>query len=144
MPCALLVAATFVAPVAASAGLTRVQASGRAGVAVSKACHRKGADAAAKELVRTAQVAAETIATDNGGSYARVSPATIHTEEKLIPITPREGRQWAGAYLLSASGTSDSFVVTSRASNGNTFSVRRSSDGEIVQLAKVCGTIRHW
>src|SRR5438067_12109276 len=46
----------------------------------------KANDASAKELARTAQTTAETIATDNGGSYATVTPTTLNSTEASIPI----------------------------------------------------------
>jgi type IV pilus assembly protein PilA len=47
----------------------------------------KANDAQAKELVRTAQTTAETIATDNGGSYKEVSKTKINEYEKSIPTS---------------------------------------------------------
>src|SRR5579864_6513379 len=44
----------------------------------------KANDAAAKELAHTAQVAAETIATDNAGSYGTVSLLTLNQYESTI------------------------------------------------------------
>ncbi|HEX3693529.1 MAG TPA: type II secretion system protein [Solirubrobacteraceae bacterium] len=46
----------------------------------------KANDSQAKELARTAQTTAETIATDNGGSYAKVELAEVEKYEKSIPI----------------------------------------------------------
>ena len=40
--------------------------------------------AQAKELVRTAQTTAESIATDNDGNYEKVSPAELHVIEPAI------------------------------------------------------------
>ena len=42
----------------------------------------KAVDAGAKTLVNTAETTAETIATDNAGSYATVSTTTLHEYEK--------------------------------------------------------------
>jgi type IV pilus assembly protein PilA len=47
----------------------------------------KANDAQAKELVRTAQTTAETIGTDNNGSYKEVTKAKINEIEKSIPIS---------------------------------------------------------
>src|SRR5271168_4232035 len=44
----------------------------------------KAYDASAKELARTAQTTAETIGTDNGGSYANVTQANLNTYESTI------------------------------------------------------------
>src|SRR5690242_21080827 len=56
----------------------------------------KANDASAKELARTAQTTAETIATDNNGSYATITgTAALSAIEKSIPTTEVNG----AAYL---------------------------------------------
>ncbi len=47
----------------------------------------KANDASAKELARTAQTTAETIATENSGSYAEVSIEKLGEVEKTIPVS---------------------------------------------------------
>ena len=44
----------------------------------------KASDSSAKEMAHTGQVAAETIATDNNGSYLTVSPTTLNGIDKSI------------------------------------------------------------
>src|ERR1700681_3871368 len=46
----------------------------------------KASDAAAKELAHSAQVVAETIATDNAGSYALLTPTLLNTYESTIQL----------------------------------------------------------
>ena len=53
----------------------------------------KANDASAKELVRTAQTAAETYATDHNGDYSTVSTATLNAAEPSIPIA-NAGNAW--------------------------------------------------
>src|SRR5256885_13438003 len=60
----------------------------------------KANDASAKELARTAQTTAETIATDNNGSYATVTPASLNALEKSIPLAEVNG----AAYLSAGEG----------------------------------------
>ena len=60
----------------------------------------KANDASAKELARTAQTTAETIATDHNGSYTTVSPTTLNAAEASIPIVSGNN-----AWLSAASGT---------------------------------------
>jgi hypothetical protein len=95
----------------------------------------------ARQLALTAEAAVVTIAAEHRGSYTRVSPRTIHSTEPSVPITRRAAA--GGAYLLSASGTSDSYMLTVQASDGDTFSVR-SDDGSITQSARECGVQRRW
>ena len=44
----------------------------------------KASDSSAKEMAHTAQVSAETIATDNNGSYTTVSPVTLNAIDSSI------------------------------------------------------------
>ena len=83
----------------------------------------KGDDAEAKSVVVTASRALETCATDNNGSYANCSAATLQDIESTL--------RDAGARLSIASGASDySVIVTSkRDSNTVTFTLSRSSNG---------------
>jgi hypothetical protein len=140
---ALVVAAALAVPDGAAARKNTQQLSSIA--VAADVCHLRGINAAAKELARTAQTAAETVATDYEGSYVRVSLATLHAYEPLIPITPREGRRYgSGAYLVTATGTENSYIVTARAANGNRFSVAREQSGEIVRVGRVCGARHSW
>src|SRR5436305_5857500 len=69
----------------------------------------KANDASAKELARTAQTTAETIAPDNNGRYATIEgPASLSAVEKSIPTTEVAG----AAYLSAAEGTGTTYSVT--------------------------------
>ena len=87
----------------------------------------KANDASAKELVRTAQTTAETIATENAGSYATVSLASLHNIEKSIPLAEVNN----SAYLSGAESTANSYSVTAsaNASSGDTFTISRDENG---------------
>jgi hypothetical protein len=96
-------------------------------------------------LARDAEVAAETLATDHQGTYTSVSPRTLHAILPVIPITPEQARrEHEGAYLISASGTTSSYVLTTRSQNGDTYTIRKSSSGSIERYARVCGKARNW
>jgi type IV pilus assembly protein PilA len=90
----------------------------------------KASDASAKELVRTAETVAETIATDNNGSYASVTQANINSVEPTVQIAAGNNN----AYLSAASGTATSYSVTATSSSGNTFTINRSNTGAITRL----------
>jgi type IV pilus assembly protein PilA len=82
----------------------------------------KARDADAKAAARTAETAAETLATDNGGKYDGANGVTVPnlqaTEQTLNDAT------------LSVSGvTDDEYTVTATSDTGNTFSISRNSDG---------------
>jgi len=112
----------------------------------AKTCHRysSAGDFDARILARTAQTGAETIATDHHGVYTTVSPATLHALESSLPISYRQAhRAHASAYLLSASGTTNSYDLTARSLNGDTYAIHASS-GIIERHARVCGKRRDW
>src|SRR5450830_380017 len=54
----------------------------------------KATDAQAKELARTAQTTADTIATDENGTYGKVSTAEIHAVEKSVLIEKSTTEAW--------------------------------------------------
>ena len=84
----------------------------------------KANDAQAKSQARTAQTAAETLATDNNGSYANTAVAALQGVEPTLNDT-------TGAKLTAASGTATTYSVTSTSSNGNTYTIARAADGTV-------------
>jgi type IV pilus assembly protein PilA len=102
----------------------------------------KADDASAKELVRTAQTVAETIATDHDGSYAGVSVTALAAVEPTISTTATT----ASAYLsdaepapTSAPGVPGNTAVNSyevtvtSVDSGDVFNIIRNSDGTVVR-----------
>jgi type IV pilus assembly protein PilA len=100
----------------------------------------KASDAAAKELAHSAQVAAETIATDHSGSYALVTPTLLNTYESTIQV----GSTPAGnAYIANpggASGTANTYTVTATSTNGDTYSISRAGNGTITRSCQNSGS----
>jgi type IV pilus assembly protein PilA len=87
----------------------------------------KANDASAKELARTAQTTAETIATDNNGSYEKVTKAELNKVEASIPIAAGGNN----AYISAASGTGTSYEVTATAATTeDTFTIK--NEGGVV------------
>ena len=84
----------------------------------------KANDASAKELARTAQTVAETIGTDNGGSYLSVTPAALAAVEATIPTAAG-----SNAWISAASGTATSFTVTATAVGNDTYTITRYANG---------------
>jgi type IV pilus assembly protein PilA len=81
----------------------------------------KATDASAKEAVRTAETAMETLATDNGGSYASATTA------KLDLIEPTLNNVGANLVVNSANAADYEIQVTS--GTGNVFKIARNSSG---------------
>jgi type IV pilus assembly protein PilA len=91
----------------------------------------KANDASAKELARTAQTTAETIATDNAGSYTNVTTTELNKVEPSIPIA--EG---SNAWINEASGTATGFVVTATAATTkDTFTITNAG-GVVTRTCK--------
>ena len=92
----------------------------------------KANDAAAKELAHTAQVAIETLATDNNGSYlsANGSPSALAGYEATIQTTSGNNN----AYLSSVTATGNTYTVTTTAPTSlDTFSITRTSTGALIR-----------
>jgi hypothetical protein len=87
-------------------------------------------DAAAAELARTAEVAIETLATDNNGSYAPANGDPLAMSAYgSIQIAPGNGEP----YLSAITSTASSYAVTVTSTTGDTFSVIRASSGLITR-----------
>jgi len=96
----------------------------------------KASDASAKELARTAQTTAETIATDNNGSYATIKePKQLQEYESSIQIAAGNGN----AYISAAKGTAEGFEVTATSTNGHTFTIKREANGTVVRSCTPAG-----
>jgi type IV pilus assembly protein PilA len=101
-----------------------------AAIAIPSFLNQKGKayDASAKELARTAQTAAETIATDNNGEYGKVTAAELKAYEATIQ-TAAGGNN---AYISSTTPGAETYSVTATAaSTGDEFTVSRNNKGEI-------------
>jgi type IV pilus assembly protein PilA len=103
----------------------------------------KANDSSAKEMAHTAQVAAETIATDNNGSYATVSPGNLALIDASVRTTagtpPKPYVSSAGP--LGTNNTGWTLTVTS--STGNTFSITKDAGtGALTYDCTVVGSDR--
>jgi type IV pilus assembly protein PilA len=93
----------------------------------------KASDAAAKELAHTAQVAIETLGTDNNGSYATATPSTLHNYEAAIQTSAGNGN----AYLYSVpTATTNTYTVTTMSTTGDTFSISRMTNGALTRTCQ--------
>jgi type IV pilus assembly protein PilA len=93
---------------------------------------KKAYDASAKELARTAETTADTIGTDGGGGFAKVTPAALNSTETTIQTSSAENNAW----VVDAAGNASSFYVVAEASNtSDWFEIER--DGSTVY--RFCG-----
>jgi type IV pilus assembly protein PilA len=87
----------------------------------------KAVDAQAKELARTAQTTAETIATDNNGEYALVTLAELKKYEPSL--TTNSAKE---AFLVEGTHTSTSYsVIAETPSKAAKFEIVHKANGEI-------------
>lgn len=92
----------------------------------------KAYDSSAKTVAQTAQTAAETLATENGGSYAKVSTAELHTIEPSLNISSKNEAELTGAKEIESGG---GYEVTATAQNtGDEFAVRKKASGVVEHL----------
>jgi type IV pilus assembly protein PilA len=91
----------------------------------------KARDADAKSLARTAQTAAETYATDNGGSYTGVDAAALILVEETLNQADGGDGSGDGDALTASSAASDEYVVTVDSATGNDFSISRAGNGTV-------------
>jgi type IV pilus assembly protein PilA len=104
-----------------------------AAIAIPSFLNQKGKanDAAAKSQARTAQTAAETLATDNNGDYSNVTLSALQNTESTLKDT--------GSATLSVSGVSANgySVVSTSNATGDAFTITRNSDGTVSRTCSV-------
>src|SRR6195256_6514036 len=98
-----------------------------AAIAIPSFLNQKGKanDAAAKSQARTGQTAAETMATDNNGSYVNVSASNLKSTESTLNDTTSAALSVSG---VSASGYS---VISTSNATGDAFTITRNSNGTV-------------
>lgn len=82
----------------------------------------KARDAQAKTYARTAETAAETIATDNNGVYNGAGGVTVANLQNVESTLN-------GATLSVSGVAADTYTVTATSDTGNTFSISRAANG---------------
>ncbi|HEX4465723.1 MAG TPA: type II secretion system protein [Solirubrobacteraceae bacterium] len=97
----------------------------------------KATDAQAKELARTAQTAAETVATDNGGGYGAITgPAALKNYEPTIMTASSTKEAW----LSAATGSGSTWSVTATSTSGDTFTISRAESGAVTRTCTQVAT----
>jgi type IV pilus assembly protein PilA len=90
----------------------------------------KAYDAAAKELVHSAAVTAETIATDNDGEYTKVTTAELNKYEPTIQTAAGGGN----AYISAVTPGKETYTLTAKAATtGDEFTVKREANGSVIR-----------
>jgi hypothetical protein len=134
----LFTAAAVVLAATALAGCSQTTTTAVTTPASSTTQANPRADSSAKTVAQTAQTAVETYATEQtNGSYSGVSPETLQRIEPSLQIIP-DGRD---AYLSGATSreSGKGYVVTATATTGDTFTVTRNINGDIMHTCTPAG-----
>jgi type IV pilus assembly protein PilA len=120
-----------------------------AAIAIPSFLNQKGkaVDASAKELAHTAQTAAETISTDNAGSYATVTVAQLNSYESTIQIASGGGNAFVSCVgstvancTAGGNGSATGYTIGVTPASGNElFYVTRGSTGSVTRTCTVLG-----
>jgi type IV pilus assembly protein PilA len=94
----------------------------------------KGNDAAAKSQARTAETAAETLATDNNGSYTALAAAA-----NLTAIEPTLADTTGATLSVPSAGTANTYTIVSTSKSGNAFTIVRNATGTITRSCTTAG-----
>ncbi len=91
----------------------------------------KASAAQAKELARTMETTAETLATDNNGSYATISLTELKSAENTINTTVSTKEAYASGV---SNVTANSYKVEATAEpSAAVFSIEKTSSGEVIR-----------
>jgi type IV pilus assembly protein PilA len=101
----------------------------------------KAKDADAKELVRTAQTAMETFATDHGGKYTGATPADLIAIEATLNNADGGDNSGNGdALTLPVAPTDTTYTVRVDSATGNNFRIARAASGVTTLSCSTGGT----
>ena len=89
----------------------------------------KASDTSAKEVARTARMAASVYATDHNGKYENMTAAILKEYEPSLQIA--EGNHNAYLSNVTVESSNEAFTVTSTSPTGHTFSMVQKANGEV-------------
>jgi type IV pilus assembly protein PilA len=100
----------------------------------------KATDTVAKEMVRVASLAAETYATDHGGTFVGLAqPAVLHEYESSIQTAAANGNAYVREAKEQESGLG--YTITAVApETGDTFTISRNKSGELSRTCVAVGS----
>jgi type IV pilus assembly protein PilA len=95
----------------------------------------KASAAQAKELVRTMETTAETLATDNNGSYEKTTPTELKNAENTISFTASTKEAYASKAEEKESGKG--YVVAAKAEpSGTEFIITKTAAGTVTRTCE--------
>jgi type IV pilus assembly protein PilA len=99
----------------------------------------KGYDSSAKTLAQTAQTAAETYASENGGKYSFTTPKQLQEVEPSINYTKTNEADLTVAKEIGSA--SEGYEVTTKAQNtGDEYTIKRLANGTLEHLCTSSAT----
>ena len=107
-----------------------------AAIAIPALLSQKGKayDSSAKTVAQTAQTGAETLATENGGSYAKVSTTELNKIEPSLNITKATEAELTVAQEISGSAGAGYEVTATAQTTGDKFTIKRLANGEVEHI----------
>jgi type IV pilus assembly protein PilA len=109
-----------------------------AAIAIPTFLNQKGKayDASAKEMARSASLAAETYSTDHNGLYTGVEPKVLREYEPAIQTAAGNNNAYLSAAKEQEAGKG--YVVTAVApgTGGDTFTITHKENGEVSRTCK--------
>ena len=94
----------------------------------------KASDSGAKSMAHTAQLAMETLGTDQDGSYSGASRAKLKAIENSLLTAAGSP---AKPYVSAASGTDTTWTLTVRSPTSNRYTIARATTGALTLSCKV-------
>jgi type IV pilus assembly protein PilA len=106
-----------------------------AAIAITAFLNQKGkaSDATAKSQARTAETAAESISTDNSGSYLKVTVPELQVIEPTLADTS------SAILTTGTAATTEYTVISESVASKNKFNITRKANGEIERTCTAVG-----
>jgi prepilin-type N-terminal cleavage/methylation domain-containing protein len=89
----------------------------------------KAKDGSAKELLHSAQVSAEALATEDEGSYESVTTTELERVEPSLPIEASA----SNAYLLPTTHSAKGYSITAKATDGDELTITKGASGAVTR-----------
>jgi type IV pilus assembly protein PilA len=109
-----------------------------AAIAIPTFLNQKGKayDSSAKEMARTASLAAETFSTDHNGLYTGIEPSVLHEYDKAIQTAAGSNNAYLSVAKEQESGKGYAVTAVAPGGSGDTFTVTRNEKGEVSRTCK--------
>ena len=109
-----------------------------AAIAIPVFLNQKGKayDSSAKEMARTALLAAETFATDHNGLYTGIEPKVLREYESAIQIAAGNNNAYLSVAKEQESGKGYTVTAIAPGTAPDTFTISRNEKGEVTRTCK--------